>query len=142
MKKILVLLPILMIYGLNSYYVHAIAQEQKEIKPFAEDWYVTTEDIIWDVIFPTIDKRVMEEYGGNEDSSFGWGKDRIVNIVYNNNHSYDVSIRIQVPNHSHAPINYTEDLVKVRVSPSCASPKINCNHGFSVDVLEYKHLTQ
>ena len=36
--------------------------EPKEIKPFADDWYVTPEDIIRDIIFPSIDKRVMKEY--------------------------------------------------------------------------------
>lgn len=29
-----------------------------------EGMYVTTEDIISDIIFPTIDKRVIKEYGG------------------------------------------------------------------------------
>ncbi|WHY88916.1 hypothetical protein QNH39_01115 [Neobacillus novalis] len=107
--------------------------EPKEIKPYAEDWYVTPEDIIRDIIFPAIDKRVIKEYGGKEESGFGWQQKKIVNIVYNNNHSYDISLRIQVPD------RYQDDLVKVRVSPSCDSPKIGCSHGFKVEVLEYQH---
>lgn len=94
MKKVFIILLIVMFSALGNFYVHAKSQEQEEIKPYVEDWYVTTEDIIWDIVFPVIDKRVIKEYGGKEDSSFGWGKDRIVNIVYNNNHSYDISIRI------------------------------------------------
>ncbi|MEN2766909.1 hypothetical protein [Ornithinibacillus xuwenensis] len=140
MKKLTVLFTILMLFATNYYLVNAKSQEQKEIKPYAEDWYVTPEDIIWDIIYPTIDKRVIKEYGGKESSGFGWRKQRIVNIVYNNNHSYDISIRIQVPNNN--PLKYVEDLVKVRVSPPCDSPKISCKHSFTVEVLEYKHLTQ
>lgn len=34
-----------------------------------EGMYVTTEDIIADIVFPTIDKRVIKEYG--QDSLFG-----------------------------------------------------------------------
>lgn len=141
LKKMFVVITILMIYALNTPPVYAKPQEQREIKPFAEEWYVTTEDIIWDIIFPFIDKVVIKEYGGREDSGFGWKKERIVNIVYNNNHSYDISIRIQVPVKSQNPLTYREDLVRVRISPSCDSPKISCSHGFSVDVLEYKQLS-
>lgn len=140
LKKVIVFLTFLMIIATNYDLVNAKSQEQKEIKPYAEDWYVTPEDIIWDIIFPVIDKRVIKEYGGKDNSGFGWGKQRIVDIVYNNNHSYDISIRIQVPDNN--PLKYIEDLVKVRVSPPCDSPKINCKHSFSVEVLEYKHLTQ
>ena len=103
--------------------VNAKSPEPKEIKLYGEDWYVTPEEIIWDIIFPAIDKRVIKEYGGKEDLTFGWKKQRIVNIVYNNNYSYDLSIRIQVPDNNNIRIKYTEDLVKVRVSPSCDSPK-------------------
>ena len=41
---------------------YAKPPEPKEIKPFADDWYVTPEDIIRDIIFPSIDKRVMKRY--------------------------------------------------------------------------------
>ena len=57
--------------------------------------YVTTEDIISDIVFPTIDKRVIKEYG--QDTLFGWEWKRIVGITYNDNHSYDVSVRIEIP---------------------------------------------
>lgn len=124
--------------------VNAKSPEPKEIKPYAEDWYVTPEDIIRDIIFPAIDKRVIKEYGGKmgSGSGFGWQQQRIENIIYNNNQSYDISIRIQVPDSNNIPINYAEDLVKVRVSPSCDSPKIGCSHGFKVEVLDYKHLNK
>jgi hypothetical protein len=105
-----------------------------------EDWYVTTEDIIGDIVFPTIDKRVAKEYG--RDSLFGWHWKRIVSIYYNRNHSYDVSIRIEVPSDSNKPFSYVEDLVKVRIIPSCDSPKIGCNHDFKIEILDYKHLSQ
>lgn len=62
-----------MIIATNYDLVNAKSQEQKEIKPYAEDWYVTPEDIIWDIIFPVIDKRVIKEYGGKDNSGFGWG---------------------------------------------------------------------
>jgi hypothetical protein len=41
-----------------------------ETVPKVEDSYVTTEDIVSDIVFPTIDKRVIKEYGG--DSLFHW----------------------------------------------------------------------
>jgi hypothetical protein len=115
--------------------------EPKEIRPFPEVWYVTPEDIIRDIIFPSIDKRVMKEYPGNNPATFGWESQRIVGIVYNNNHSYDVSVRLRIPMDSNSP-EYAEDLVKVRVSPPCDSPKIGCSHGFKVEVLEYKHISR
>ncbi len=141
MKKMIVLFAILLLFTTDNL-VNAKPPELKEIKPYAADWYVTPEDIIRDIIFPAIDKRVIKEYGGNEASSFGWQQRRIDRIVYNNNHSYDISIRIQVPDNNNIPIKYTDDLVKVRVSPSCDSPKIGCSHGFKVEVLEYKHLNK
>ena len=105
-----------------------------------EEMYVTTEDIILDIVFPTIDKRVIQEYGG--DNLFGWELKRIASITYNDNHSYDVTISIEIP-----PKNFNdeikEDLVKVRISPSCESEKINkqkCNHEFKIEILDYKHL--
>lgn len=106
----------------------------------ADNWYVTPEDIIGDIVFPTIDKRVAKEYG--VDSLFGWHWKRIVGIDYNRNHSYDVSVRIEVPSDKNKPPNYVEDLIKVRIYPSCDSPKIGCNHGFKVELLDYKHLSQ
>ncbi|PWW26649.1 hypothetical protein DFO73_110223 [Cytobacillus oceanisediminis] len=105
------------------------------------DSYVTTEDIISDLVFPTIDKRVIKEYGG--DTLFGWNWQRIVGINYNDNHSYDVAVRILIP--SKNLDNDKEDLVKVRISPSCNSEKLNklkCNHGFKIEILDYKHLSQ
>ncbi|KAA0965804.1 hypothetical protein FQ087_05905 [Sporosarcina sp. ANT_H38] len=105
-----------------------------------EEMYVTTEDIISDIVFPTIDKRVIKEYG--RDTLFGWEWKRIVGITYNDDHSYDVSVRIEIP--SKNPADYKEDLVKVRISPSCDSDKINklkCNHGFKIEIVDYKHLS-
>jgi hypothetical protein len=112
-----------------------------ETVPKVEDSYVTIEDIVSDIVFPTIDKRVIKEYGG--DSLFHWNWQRIVGINYNDNHSYDVSVRILIPSKNND--NDKEDLVKVRVSPSCDSGKINkhkCNHGFKIEIVEYKHLSQ
>jgi hypothetical protein len=112
-----------------------------ETVPKVEDSYVTTEDIVSDLVFPTIDKRVIKEYGG--DSLFHWKWQRIVGINYNDNHSYDVAVRILIPSKDND--NDKEDLVKVRVSPSCDSGKINkqkCNHGFKIEIVEYKHLSQ
>jgi hypothetical protein len=136
LKKIIVLFTIFSIFSTDKL-VNAEPPEPKEIKPYAQEWYVTPEDIIRDIIFPAIDKRVIKEYGGKEASGFGWQQHRIVNIVYNNNHSYDISLRIQVPDTN--SFEYAEDLVKVRVSPSCDSPKIGCSHGFNVEVLDYQH---
>lgn len=34
-------------------------------EPLSEEAYVTTEDIIADIIFPPIGKKIEEEYGGN-----------------------------------------------------------------------------
>lgn len=140
MKKMIVLFMILLMFSTDNL-VKAKPPEPKEIKPFAEDWYVTPEDIIRDIVFPAIDKRVMKEYGGKDAATFGWQQQRIVGIVYNNNHSYDISISLQVPDEN-APGNYTHDLVKVRVSPSCDSPKIGCSHGFKVEVLDYEHMNK
>lgn len=102
--------------------------------------YITTEDIIADIVFPTIDKRVIKEYG--QDTFLGWEWKRIVGITYNDNHSYDVSVKIEIdPEKSD---EYKEDLVKVRIYPSCDSDKLNkekCNHGFKIEIIEYKHLS-
>ena len=137
-KKIIVLVTISLLFVTGNL-AYAKPSEPKEIKPFADDWYVTPEDIIRDIIFPSIDKRVMKEYPGNDAATFGWQSQRIVGIVYNNNHSYDISVRIQVPDNSNNPLEYAEDLVKVRVSPSCDSPKIRCSHGFKVEIIDYEH---
>ena len=118
---------------------------KSETIPKAEEMYVTTEDIISDIIFPTIDKRVIKEYGG--DNRLIWHWKRIVGITYNENHSYDVTVRIEIPSKdiNENVENVKEDLVKVRISPSCDSEKINrqkCNHGFKIEILDYKHLSQ
>lgn len=114
---------------------------KSETNSEAEEMYVTTEDIILDIISPTVDKRVVKEYG--QDSFYGWQWKRIVDISYNDNHSYDVTIRIEFPSDKFE--DFKEDIVKVRISPSCDSDKINkqkCNHGFNIEILEYKHLSQ
>jgi len=106
-----------------------------------DDLYFTTEDIISDLLMPTIDKRVIKEYKG--DALFSWNWQRIVGINYNDDHSYDVSVRIKVPSEN-LDMN-KEDLVKVRISPSCDSGKLNklkCNHDFKIEVLEYIHLSE
>lgn len=118
---------------------------KSETIPKAEEMYVTTEDIISDIIFPTIDKRVIKEYGG--DNRLIWHWKRIVGITYNENHSYDVTVRIEIPSKdiNENVENVKEDLVKVRISPSCDSEKINkqkCNHGFEIEILDYKHLSK
>ncbi|MER2112087.1 MAG: hypothetical protein ABS960_05285 [Solibacillus isronensis] len=118
---------------------------KSETIPKAEEMYVTTEDIISDIIFPTIDKRVIKEYGG--DNRLIWHWKRIVGITYNENHSYDVTVRIEIPSKdiNENVENVKEDLVKVRISPSCDSEKINrqkCDHGFKIEILDYKHLSQ
>ncbi|WP_051348786.1 hypothetical protein [Peribacillus kribbensis] len=102
-------------------FAYAKPTEPKEAKQYDDDMYVTTEDIISDIIFSSIDKRVMKEYPGNNAATFGWKSQRIVGIVYNNNHSYDVSMRIQVPDKNNSSFEYAEDSVKVRVTPSCDS---------------------
>lgn len=108
----------------------------------AEELYVTTEDIVSDIILPIIEKRVIKEYGGDND--LVWNRRGIVDITYNNNHSYDVTVRIDIPSEQ-LNGNGKEDLVKVRLSPSCDSEKINkqiCNHEFKLEILEYKHISQ
>ncbi|WP_456270921.1 hypothetical protein [Bacillus sp. AK031] len=111
-----------------------------ESAPKAEDMYVTTEDIILDLVMPSIDKRVIKEYQGGP--LFYWKTQRIVGITYNDNHSYDVAVRINIPSDND---NDNEDLVRVRVSPSCDSGKINeqiCNHSFKIESVDYKHLSK
>lgn len=114
---------------------------KSEANSEVDDMYVTTEDIILDIISPTIDKRVIKEYGG--DNFFDWKWKRIDGITYNDNHSYDVTVRIEIPSENFND-DVKEDLVKVRISPSCNSEKINkkkCNHEFKIEILNYKHLS-
>jgi hypothetical protein len=143
MKKLLSLLALFVIFMMlvSENLANAKPPEPKEIKQHPEVGYVTTEDILRDIIFPAIDKIVIKEYGS--DGLFGWQQQRIENIVYNNNHSYDITVNLQVPDHQNKSFEpYAHDLVKVRVSPSCDSPKIGCSHGFNVEVLEYKHISR
>ncbi|MDM5205321.1 hypothetical protein [Cytobacillus kochii] len=125
------------ILGFLLFAINPIQTTKAESVPKAVGSYVTTEDIIFDLVFPTIDKRVIKEYG--DGPLFGWNWKRIVGISYNDNHSYDVAIRIVIPDKNR------EDLVMVRISPSCNNEKLNklkCNHDFMVEVLDYKHMSQ
>lgn len=123
--------------------VFILAQNKiSEANSEAEELYVTTDDIVSDLILPIIEKRVIKEYGGDND--FNWNRRGIVDIAYNNNHSYDVTVRIDIPSEK-LNGNVKEDLVKVRISPSCDSEKLNkqiCNHEFKLEILEYKHISQ
>lgn len=64
--------------------------------PKEAESYFTTNDIILDIVFPTIDKKVIKEYS---DDTINWNFKRIVGINYNNNHSYDVDARIEITPH-------------------------------------------
>jgi hypothetical protein len=103
----------------------------------AEEFY-STDDILKDIIFPAIDQKVVKSYGHNEKSDWKW--DGILSIHYNQDHSYDVAVRIDVGT------EYEEkDLVRLRISPSCDSEKLNkevCNHEFGIKILEYRHLSK
>ncbi len=60
-------------------------------------------------------------------------------------YSYDVDIKIEVSSERKEPLDYVDDQVKLRISPSCDSEKLNqlkCNHGFKIEILDYKHLSQ
>ncbi len=106
-----------------------------------EDLYVTAEDIIGDLVMPTIDKEIEKMYGRN----LNWERGRIEGIDYNSNHSYDVLMRMKVSTQGNQPFDYVTDEITLRISPSCDSEKINqevCNHGFKIEVLDYKHLSQ
>ena len=99
--------------------------------------YFTTEDIVLDLIMPAVDQRVIEEYKGEPLIDWHWGK--ITDIKYNTDHSYDVTVKIKIPSEHNL-----EDLVKVRVSPSCDSGKLNkwtCNHEFGIKILEYSRIS-
>lgn len=109
------------------------------ISKVEQELYITTEDIISDIVFPTIDKKVQNVYS---DEMIGWQWKRIVGIKYNDNHSYDVAVRIQVPSQYSDYVD--DDLVKVRISPSCDSEKLNklrCNHDFKIEIIDYKRLS-
>ncbi|MFS0781478.1 hypothetical protein [Bacillus sp. 1P06AnD] len=108
-----------------------------------EDMYVTTEDIILDIVMPTIDKKIQKEY---HDHMVDWKFIGIMGINYNSNHSYDLEVKIAID-----PLNVNkrdiplENLAKIRISPSCDSNKINqmvCKHGFNIELLDYKHLSK
>ncbi|USK32575.1 hypothetical protein LIT25_18515 [Bacillus sp. F19] len=101
--------------------------------------YVTTEDIISDIIFPTVDKKVQKEYSKD---LIGWQWVRIVGINYNNNHSYDIAAKIEVNSQLNGKERYADDLVKLRIFPSCNSNKLKCRHDFKVELLDYSHLSQ
>ena len=131
----------LMIFGFFLFTFTPIQTVKAETIPAVENSYFTTEDIVSDLVLPTIDKRVIKEYGG--DALFSWKWQRIDGIKYNDNHSYDVSIKIKIP--SGNLDTDKEDLVKVRIFPPCDSGKINklkCNHDFKIEVLEYIHLSE
>lgn len=101
---------------------------------------MTTEDIISDIVFSTIDQRVIKEY--RQDTLFDWEWKRIVGITYNSNHSYDVSVKLKFL--LEILVIIKEYLVKVRIFPSCDSDKLNkleCNHGFKIKIVDYKHLS-
>lgn len=104
-----------------------------------ENNYFTTEDIVVDILFPSIDKVVIEKHGSED--AFGWELERIVEINYNENHSYDISMRIKIDIKDQLH-KYSEDLIKARIYPSCNSEKIECDHDFKIEILDYKHLTQ
>lgn len=131
----------LFLFGFLLIAFHFMSVAKSETIPKVEEMYVTTEDIVSDIIFPTIDKRVINEYEG--DNHLIWQWKRIVGITYNENHSYDVTVRIEIPS-KNLNENVKEDLVKVRISPSCNSEKINkqeCNHDFQIEIVDYKHLS-
>jgi len=131
----------LILVGFFVFVFTPLQNVKAENVPKVEDSYVTTEDIVSDLVFPTIDKRVIKEYGSDE--LFDWEWQRIIDIKYNDNHSYDVAVRINIP--SRKDDNVKEDLVKVRVSPSCDSGKINkqrCTHDFKIEIVDYKHLSK
>ncbi|WP_042351616.1 hypothetical protein [Bacillus massiliigorillae] len=110
-----------------------------------EGLYVTTEDIISDIVLPVLDRKVQKEYS---DEHIMWNWRGIADLHYNNNHSYDMDVRIEVnPQLVKGKNQYgvENDLVKLRISPSCDSNKINqmvCKHDFKIEILEYKHLSQ
>ncbi|PJN90681.1 hypothetical protein [Bacillus sp. mrc49] len=129
-------------FGLLLFVITPLQTVKAETVSNSEREYFTTEDIVADIVFPSIDRIVTKEYEG--DYFVGWQWKRIVGITYNNNHSYDVSIKIEVPLKEN-PNEFSEDLIKVRISPSCDSEKLNkqlCDHDFKMKILEYKHLSQ
>jgi PKD repeat protein len=131
---------ILMVLGLFLFAFTSIETVEAETFLKAEESYVTTDDIVRDILSPIIDKRLIKEYG-NDASSWLW--QRIVGITYNDNNSYDVSVRVQTPYPK--TDNSREDLVKVRIYPFCDSEKINklkCPHGLKLEIVEFKHISK
>lgn len=80
-------------FGLLLFVITPLQTVKAETVSNAEREYFTTEDIIADIVFPSIDKKVVKEYEG--DSFVGWQWKRIVGITYNNNHSYDVLLGLK-----------------------------------------------
>jgi hypothetical protein len=135
-KLFLLLLGFLLTYSTP---IHEVKAET--VSKARPEFYVTTEDIILDIVFPTIDKKVQKVYS---DDMIGWQWKRIVGMKYNDNHSYDVSVRIEVTPQGNGENQYIDDLVILRISPSCDSKKINkirCKHDFKIEILDYKHLS-
>lgn len=112
---------------------HAV--EAKVATSINQEIYVTTEDIILDIIFPKVDKRVQKEY---HNKNINWQWTRITDITYINNHSYEMNVKITVDGRD----GKAEDLVKVKISLPCDSNKLNCKGKFKVAVIDYHHLTQ
>ena len=110
-----------------------------------EEGYFTTEDIVSDIIFPVLDRRVQKEY---KDEHIRWDWDGLANIQYNSNHYYDITVRVEAhPQLIKGKDKYgtSYDLAKLRISPSCDSNKINkmvCKHGFKIEIFEYERLSQ
>ncbi|MBT2655389.1 hypothetical protein J7E81_09080 [Bacillus sp. ISL-18] len=100
-----------------------------------QEHYVTTEDIVRDILSPIIDKRLIKEYGLDAST---WVWERIDRITYNDNYSYDVAVRV------HIPSNDKYNLVKLRIFPFCDSEKskeLKCNQGLNIEIVEYKHIS-
>ena len=100
-----------------------------------EEHYVNTEDIVRVILSPIIDKRLIKEYGLDASS---WVWEGIVTITYNDNHSFDVAVRVNIPSID------KDDLVKLRIFPFCETEKINelkCNRGLDIEIVDYKHLS-
>nr|WP_263326832.1 DUF3888 domain-containing protein [Neobacillus sp. Marseille-Q6967] len=97
--------------------------------------YVTTEDIILDIIFPKVDKSVQKEY---QNKNINWQWTRITDITYINNHSYEMNVKITVDGRDWK----AEDLVKVKILLPCDSNKLNCKGKFKVAIINYHHLSK
>ncbi|MEH6944095.1 hypothetical protein [Bacillus sp. JJ722] len=139
MKRYFILLGFLLFtfFPLQSVSAETISKE--------EGIYVTTENIISDIVLPVLDRKVQKEYG---DETIMWNWRGIADLHYNNNHSYDIDVRVEVnPQLIKGKDQYevVDDLVTLRIYPSCDSNKINkmvCKHDFKIEVIDYKHLSQ